>query len=161
MKSVKHYAVYFTGVIDHDMKIDGYFAESQLYYSWSFTTDIDHAKLWKTIDSAINKVNSTVIYSDLDAKVVEVEVHRSVIKDTTTISWEKITENIRNQIEFKSLTTEYLKYKPRNMDMYGFVQTSSKRNKFKTVWEYYCEPKNITYILTEDINKQIISGKIK
>jgi hypothetical protein len=51
----KKYTVYFEGKCDWygtlpEVEIKGYYAESQPHYKWSFTEDIDKAKVWKTLN---------------------------------------------------------------------------------------------------------------
>lgn len=159
-KLYKHYAVYFKGRNeDRDIDVDGYYAESQPYYEWSFTKNLEDAKIWKTLEGALGRVNYHPSYSELDTKIVDIKVQRSIVKNYIVLSDENIIDNVVHQIEFESHTSVFFIKRPRTMDMYGFVEKSSKNG--KTVWEYYSESKDITYILTEDVDKQIISGKIK
>lgn len=160
-KSNKHYAVYFKGTVEYrDIgDIDGYYAESQPYYEWSFTKNLEDAKIWKTLEGALGRVNYHPSYSELDTKIVDIKVQRSIVKNSIVLSDKTIIHNVEHQIEFESHTSVFFIKKPRTMDMYGFEEKSSKNG--KTVWEYYNESKDITYVLTEDVNKQIISGKIK
>ena len=76
----KKYTVYFEGKYDWygtlpEVEIKGYYAESQPHYKWSFTEDIDKAKVWKTLNGVNNKIKHAkgCAYRDLTAKIVEIE----------------------------------------------------------------------------------------
>ena len=76
----KKFTVYFEGKCDWygtlpEVEIKGYYAESQPHYKWSFTEDINKAKVWKTLNGVNNKIKHAkgCAYRDLTAKIVEIE----------------------------------------------------------------------------------------
>lgn len=79
---MKKYAVYFEGKCDWyghgpEVEIKGYYARLQPNYDWSFTDDVNNAKLWKTEKGANNKIRhqKQCAYQNLVGKIVEVEVN--------------------------------------------------------------------------------------
>jgi hypothetical protein len=78
---IKRYAVYFEGNCDWhgtkpEVEITGYYAQSQPNYDWSFTSDLNEAKLWKTKRGANAKIlhQKQCVYKDLIAKIIEIEI---------------------------------------------------------------------------------------
>lgn len=87
MSTGKRFAVYFEGKCDWygtkpEVEIKGYYAQSQPNYEWSFTDDINKAKLWKTEKAAEKKIDHQKIcsYRTLKGKVVDVDVEEMKIK---------------------------------------------------------------------------------
>lgn len=75
----KKYVVYFEGEYNAygtrpSVIIKGYYAESQPHYKWSFTEDINKAKVWKTESWANKKIKHAkgCGYRDLSATIIEI-----------------------------------------------------------------------------------------
>ena len=79
----KNYVVFFKGKRDWDRtqpdhalntEINGYYAEKQPNYKWSFTDDINNAKVYKTLNGAEKRVKhaSGCSYRNLTATIIEI-----------------------------------------------------------------------------------------
>jgi hypothetical protein len=75
----KRFAVYFEGIWNRyntfpGIQIKGYYAEKQPNYEWSFTEDINKAKLYKTKGGAKERIEHQKIcsYRELIGKIIEI-----------------------------------------------------------------------------------------
>jgi len=83
----KRYTVYFEGKwkspirSDAEIEIKGYYSQKQPNYDWSFTEDINKAKLWKTKKGAQDKIDHQLCcsYRTLVGTIVEIEVEEMKI----------------------------------------------------------------------------------
>lgn len=73
---IEQYAIYFEGNTDKYGYIKGYYAAKQPNYEWSFTDDINEAKLWKSKTFANKHIKQQKMcsYRDLSSRLDTVEV---------------------------------------------------------------------------------------
>ena len=83
----KRYTVHFEGKYkcnftnEPEVEIKGYYSQKQPDYHWSFTEDINKAKLWKTKKGAQDKIDHQLCcsYRTLVGTIVEIEVEEMKI----------------------------------------------------------------------------------
>ena len=128
----KYYVVHFDGEYhdtrtDKTVKINGYYANSQRNYEWSFTEDINRANLYRSIKYAHQKMihsSHTSSYRNLVVRIIEVELKISIgrtlsldeiIKEEQSrnplLNWEKRSEKSKNlskkQEKMKAIYDEF------------------------------------------------------